>query len=384
MNALDGVHPNHTERSVTPKNSLAFPAVFRSISLKANSLAVVAKHRYQKTEQGRVKISDKTSELISKRPNNYQTSYDFWCTIGFHLDLWGNAFAIIRRDRFFRPQSLHIVQPWKATINLKNGYKKYKVEGYPEEFTDNQILHFKGQSLDGIIGLSPIQIFRQTLGLGLIAEDFQAKFYAKGTHSGGMVTMPEGFHLGNSEEQINETISKLRGSFQKVYNGGDNVGKIMMLEQGMDFKPLAMPLKDAEFIQSRRFQIAEVSRIYGVPLHKLSELDRATHTNIEHQGIEYVQDAVQPVVTRCEQEIDNKLLTTDQREQEYFKFNIDALIRADIKTRYEAYSLALGKSSPGWVDQEWVQEKEDMEKISKDKLHTPKNMTLADLIDQEE
>jgi HK97 family phage portal protein len=373
---IHGHGKNYSGVNITPKNALGFTAIFRAISLISNSLSIVGKHRYERiSSEERTKLDDNLTRVISQRPNQYMNAYDFWNLMGFWVNLWGNAFAIIKRNRFFEVTSLHPVTPSKVTISFKNGTKKYRIEGHKDEYYDNQIFHLKGPTLDGIIGLTPIRVFAQTIGVGLLTEDFQAKFYDKGTHSSGIVTMPEGFHLGTSEREIDGTIGKIMRSFRKVYAGSDNVGKVMMLEKGMDFKPLSMPLKDAEFIASRKFTIAEVSRMYGIPLHKLSELDRATHSNIEQQSIEYMEDAVLPWASRCEHELNIKLLTSAQRENQYFKFNVDSMIRADIGSRFDAYAKALGSTGPAWATTDWVQDKEDMPRQDPDKLFVPENMT---------
>ena len=204
----------------------------------------------------------------------------------------------------------------------------------------------------------------------------QSSAFGKGLHAGGVIQMPEEMQgmMSSTDEEATEFMEGMRDSFKQLYqNGPDSWHEMMFLEPGWEFEQFKMNLKTAQIIEIRKMGIADIARLMGVPLHKVMELETATKDNIEQQGIEYVQDGVMPITVNIEHEYDDKLITLDDNDR-FFKFNLDGLMRSDIKSRYEAYSIALGKNAPGFMAPEEIRDLEDLGDIEKDKLFKPDNM----------
>jgi HK97 family phage portal protein len=289
--------------------------------------------------------------------------------------LWGNFYAYISRNAFWEPTGLYPLAPWDVTPKVENGRKVFYING--KRYSNNQIYHVYALSMNGVEGLRPIRMTSQTIGLNLAAEKMQSSAFGKGLHASGVITMPEEQKdiMGSTDEEADQYMESLRKSFKKIYqNGPDSWHEMMFLEPGWNFEQFKLNLETAQIIETRKMGVADVARLLGVPLHKLMQLDKSTSANIEQQGIEYVQDAVLPLTVNFEQEDKAKLLKENEKESRFFKYNLGGLMRADIKSRYEAYSTALGKNAPGFMTPEEIRDREDLGSIEEDELFKPDNM----------
>lgn len=208
----------------------------------------------------------------------------------------------------------------------------------------------------------------------------QASAFGRGLHAGGVIELPDDMQglMGSTDKEAKQYMSSMRQSFQKLYqNGSGSWHKMMFIEPGWKFKQFELNFETAQLIQTRKFNVADIARMMGVPLHKVMELEKATYSNIESQGIEYVQDGVMPITVNIESEYDSKLLKSIDSDR-FFKFNLDGLMRADIKSRYEAYSIALGKNAPGFMTPEEIRDLEDLGKVNEGTLYKPDNMNRQD------
>jgi HK97 family phage portal protein len=366
---------NDTGIPVSQANALNFTAVSRAIRALANPLAAVSKHFYESSGDMRERLSGYPAQnLISRKANGYTTAFTFFRTMQIKAFLWGNAYAKIIRDGNYNPVALNIFDDGIIKPTVVDGQLFYVNKKSGEVYDYYDVLHIKDYSTNGIEGMSRISQYRQGIGIGLVSEKFQAKFFGNGTISGGIVEIPESYEMGDTPEEELSTINKLRKQFNDQYSGPDNAFKVMFMDPGMKFQAMTMPLKDAEFLMSRKFQVVEVARMFDCPLSKLFDLDRATTANsVEHQGIEFVQESLLPWSTNWEMEINDKLVRESDKNSVYCKFNLDSLIRADIKTRYEAHSISLGQRGPGWRAPEEIRTTEDLNPIDPGKLFKPMN-----------
>lgn len=360
---------------VNESSALTHLAFWRAVNLLAGSIASQPKHLFRR--DGKRKMIDHSHpshQLIYKQPNSYQNAYQFHYRAVACLLMHGNFFAYIERDRYFNPIGLHIVDPLRIRVELKDARKHFYVGS--KKYNSEQFLHIYGLSLDGVQGISPIKYASQSLGIGLAAQKLEATSFGRGMHAGGVIELPEeyGDLLGSTDEEARETMGEIRESLRKNYQDGpDSWHNILLLGTGWKFSQFTMAYELDKLIANKKFGVADVARLFGVPLHKLMDLDKATHSNIEQQGIEYVQDAVLPIVRNIESEYDLKLLSTNEKDH-FFKFNLDGLMRADIKSRYEAYSIALGRNAPGFMTVEEIRDLEDLGETESGKLFVPMNM----------
>lgn len=368
--------PNDSGMRVSQKTALAHMAFYRCVTLLAGSIATQPRHLFERNGKDKsVDREHRASLLIRRQPNGYQNHYQFHFYMVVILLLWGNYYAKITRNSFYEPVAMHPIAPWLVDVRVENGKKAFYVKG--ERIPSSQMLHVYGLSLNGITGVNPIKYASQTLGLNLAAEKMQSSAFGKGLHAGGVIEMPEDHQgmLGSTDEQAEEYMSNVRQSFKKLYqNGSESWHEMMFLEPGWKFEQFKLNLESAQIIETRKMGIADVARFMGVPLHKVMELDKATENNIEQQGIEYVQDGVMPISMNIEAEYDTKLLRESEKDQRFFKFNLDGLMRADLKSRYEAYSIALGKNAPGFMSPEEIRDIEDLGEADENKLFKPDNM----------
>lgn len=317
---------------VTPQSSLAHSAVYASVFLIAKTKAWLPCNLIQKVDQTTVTITDSSlASILGVAPNSYQTPFVFRMMVAAQALLWGNFYAEIQRDRRTgEPLALYPIPAWEVAPRLENGRKTFSINGMT--FANDEIFHVMAPSFDGIRGLSPIRQHRMTVGMALEALSYGEQFYKNGTKLAGSLDHPN--------KLSEEAGARLRSSWSAIYQGRANAGKVAILEEGMKFNPFTMPMEDAQYIETRKFSVSEIARIYGVPPHKIGDLDKATFSNIEHQSIEFVNDCMMPWLVQFEQEVDAKLLTARQREQGYqAKHNVKALLRGDIKAQMEALKI---------------------------------------------
>jgi len=373
---------NDSGVNVSEQTALSHLAFYRCVTLLAGSIASQPKHLFERSDQRRGKTIDRDhpAAQLLENPNDFQNSYQFFFFLVTHLLLYGNFYGYIRRNRFYQVEAIIPVAPWEVQISIQDGHKYFKYRG--NRYGNDQFLHVYGLSLDALKGVNPIKYASQSIGLGLAAEKMQASAFGRGLNLGGVIEMPEDMQgiMGSTEEEAAQYMERVRDSFKKLYqNGPESWHEIMFIEPGWDFQQFELNFETAQLIETRKFEVADIARLMGVPLHKLMELDRATKENIEQQGIEFVQDGVLPIASNIEAEFKKKLLPPDQRGQRFFKINLDGLMRADIKSRYEAYSIALGKNAPGFMSPDEIRELEDLGDISEDELFKPDNMNKQHL-----
>lgn len=318
-------------QTVTEETSLKFTGVLAAVGLRSSLLASMPIMVYKRIADGRQELpEDPVFRLLAYQPNPYMNAFTFWELINTHLDLWGNAYAIITRKNgvpfAISPVHPSLVEP-KVDGGLNYAILKPDEFGLKPSYKPQDILHFKGISTDGIKGKSPIMLAKESIGLGLAAEKFGATFFNNNGHSRGIIEAPR---------QVGDTVKKaLKENWEKNKDHGTP-----LLEDGMTYKPLSIPPEDAQFIGTRQFQIQDIARIYQVPPHLLGELSRSTFSNVEHSDIQFVKYGLRPMVKRYEKELELKLFPADLYVKS-IKFNLDGILRGDTASRVAYYSSGI-------------------------------------------
>ena len=296
--------------------------------------------------------------VLKDVPNSEMSSFTFREMLMTNLLLWGNAYALIKRNRsgeiveLYPLKSKNMVVERDATTNaIKYTYTNNR--GMTKTYSPKQIFHIPAFSFDGIIGVSPITYAREAMGLALATEEFGARFFGNGARPGGVLEHPG----------VLKDPEKLRESWNKVYQGTANSHKVAVLEEGMKYHEIGMSPEDSQFLQTRSFQIAEICRIFRVPPHMVGDLSRSTFSNIEHQSIDFVVHTIRPWLVRWEQAITRALLNEEERTIYYAKFNVDGLMRGDFVTRMNGYAIA---RQNGWMSANEIRALENMNKIPAD------------------
>lgn len=319
--------------SIDRNKALTFSGVYAAVRIISETVAGLPRHVYRRDGENAVKVSGHPLSRLLGRPNVNQTEFTLFETLMGYVLTWGNAYAeIVRAPASGQVASLHLLRPDRVTPRILDGLLVYEVR------TDNvgtvtlsadRVLHVKAVG-DGIAGYSQIRLAREAIGLGLAAEQHGARFFGNDATPGGVLT-----HPGRLKK---ETAERLRSSWEKVHGGSGNAHRVAILEDGMGWTTIGLPNTDAQYMESRKFSITEIARIYSIPLHMLADLDRATFSNIEHQGIEFSKFSILPWCIRLEQEINRKLLVEADQARFYVKHNLDGLQRGDSASRASFYN----------------------------------------------
>ena len=322
--------------AVNENTALNSSAVYAAVRLLSEAVASLPLHTYERQEDGKRRASEHpVASLLSKRPNDYMTSYSLReCMMG-HCLLFGNAYSEIVRDGAGNPTALLPITPDRIRIEIDDsGQIVYSVDDQIRLAADD-VLHVAGQGFDGIQGRSIITLARESIAVGLAAERFGGSFFQNGARLGGVLEHPG--------KMSKEASDRLRESWQSAHSGASKAGSTALLEEGLKWSQLSISQNDAQFLETRRFQVEEIARWFGIPQHMIGSMEGATFSNIEHQQIEFVTHTLRPWLVRWEQEISRKLFIDDQF---YPEFQVDGLLRGDTKTRYESYRIA---REAGWM-----------------------------------
>ncbi|PZN07276.1 MAG: phage portal protein [Bacillota bacterium] len=373
-----GVQPVRAGVVVTPATAVQFAAVYNAVRILSESVASLPLHVYRRrADGGRERADDyPLYRVLHDQPNPLMTSFQWREAAMWHLLLWGNTYAeIVRQDGFVT--ALWPIPPWLVQPELDETLRDivYRInlpQGGQVVLRKEQVLHVAGPGWDGLVGKSVIALARESIGLGMAAEQFGASFFGNGAHMAGVLE-----HPGNLTE---EAAERLRKQWRELYSGLSNAHRIAVLEEGMKYQRIGIPPEDAQFLQTREFQVEEVSRWFNLPPHMLKDLRRSTFSNIEHQALEFVKYSLLPWLRRFEQAIKARLLAGEDEQDLYAEFSIEGLLRGDIESRYRAYAVA---RQWGWFSANDVRRMENMDPIEGGDVYlVPMNMVPATAVGQ--
>jgi len=341
---------------VSEDNSIGLPAVWAAVRLLSETISSLPLNVYRKDKDGSKYIDEKNplNQLLNISPNSKYTSFTWRNTLMNSLLLWGNAYCLITRNGGSRPIALDILQPDKVEVLVgDDGETYYKVKD-KGTFSSMEILHIVGLSFDGLVGKSPIQACKEAVGFGLATQQYGSNFF-QGANLSGVLEV--------NGVLTDDAANRLRQSWMARYSGLSNSHSTAVLENGTKFKPIAMPLADAEFINARNFSVAEIARIFKVPPHLIGDLTRSTYSNIEQQSLEFNKFSLQPILVNWEQELNRKLLSTKEQTTHFCKFRTNELLRSDANSRADYYTklFNIGALSPNDI-----RSMEDLNKIETD------------------
>lgn len=279
-----------------------------------------------------------------------------------HLLLWGNAYAQIIRNGKGEVTALYPLMPDRMTVDRdENGrlYYEYMVSSDDAPINKKStvrlspfdVLHIPGLGFDGLVGYSPIAMAKNSIGMAIACEEYGAKFFANGAAPSGVLE-----HPGTIKDP-----SRVRESWTQTFGGSSNAHKVAVLEEGMKYTPISISPEQAQFLETRKFQIDEIARIFRVPPHMVGDLEKSSFSNIEQQSLEFVKYTLDPWVSRWEQNLVRSLLTTDEKKKYFIKFNVDGLLRGDYQSRMNGYATA---RQNGWMSANDIRELENLDRIS--------------------
>lgn len=340
--------------TINAKNALTISAVYAAVQLITDDLSSLPIQIFSDNGKTKNKLpKHPLSKLFKQQPNSLQTPYDFWQVMIPHLLLRGNAYALIEFDRISkRPVTLLPIHPDIVEPTLADGILYYKVK-FPDNsekvFDQVSMLHFRGLGDDIEKGKSVIEYAKDNLGLAKASEDFGSAYFKNGATPTGV--------LETDTELSQKAFDNISASFRKRSQGLDNASKTLILEQGLKWKSISIPPEQAQFLETRQHSVLDVCRWFKVAPHQIGELSNATFSNIEEQNLSYYKQTIRARVINIEQELGRKLLREDEKGKLYFRMNIDALLRGDIKTRYESFKIGVQN---GWLSANEIRGMEEM------------------------
>jgi len=351
-------------KPVNEHTAMQMTAVYSCVRILAETLAGLPLHVYKYNDSGGKEkyLKHPLYKLLHDEPNPEMTSFTFRETLMSHLLLWGNAYAQIIRNARGEVIALYPLMPNKMTVDRdKNGRLFYlyqrSIEDAPTLGKDSlvyldpsDVLHIPGLGFDGLVGYSPIAMAKNAIGLAMATEEYGAKFFANGAAPGGVLE-----HPGTIKDP-----QKVKDSWNAAYQGSTNSHRVAVLEEGMKYQQIGIPPEQAQFLETRKFQINEIARIFRVPPHMLADLEKSSFSNIEQQSLEFVKYTLDPWVVRWEQNMFRSLLTASEKPTVFIKFNVDGLLRGDYVSRMSGYATA---RQNGWMSANDIRELENLDRI---------------------
>ena len=351
-------------KPVNERTAMQTTAVYACVRILAEAIASLPLHVYEYQDDGGKKLvhDHPLYYLLHDEPNPEMTSFVFRETLMSHLLIWGNAYAQIIRDGAGRVLGLYPLLPDKMEVQRDDRGNIYYV--YSRNSDENpmfkeygniklkaeDVLHIPGLGFDGLIGYSPIAMAKNAVGMTLACEEYGASFFANGANPGGVLEHPG----------VLKDPSKVRESWNSVYRGVNNAHKIAVLEEGMKYQQIGIPPEEAQFLETMKFQINEIARLYRIPPHMVGDLDKSSFSNIEQQSLEFVKYTLDPWVIRWEQSLQRSLLLPGEKGKYFIKLNVDGLLRGDYQSRMNGY--AVGRQN-GWFSANDIREMENMNPI---------------------
>jgi len=357
---IDTAGMSNSGVNVDEDTALKISAVYACVKVISETVASLPLKLLKEEENGDMQKArhHPLYPLLADTPNNEMSAFTFREMLMTNLLLWGNAYALIRRNRRgeivelypFKSKNMEVTRDPSSRALQYRYTSEDETTAQTTIYRARQVLHIPAFSFDGVVGVSPITYAREAMGLSLATEEFGARWFGSGARPGGVLEYP-----GTLKDP-----ERLRESWNKVYQGTKNAHKIAVLEEGLSYKSVGMSPEDSQFLETRQFQLNEICRIFRVPPHMVGDLSRSTFSNIEHQSIDFVVHTIRPWLVRWEQAIRRSLLTDLEREIYQPKFKVDGLLRGDFNSRMQGYAVA---RQNGWMSANEIRALEDMNRI---------------------
>ncbi len=349
---------------VDEQSAMQSSTVYACVRVLAETVAALPLHLYRYTDDGKGKeraADHPLYRILYRQPNDEMSSFTWRETLMTHLLLWGNAYAQIIRNGKNEIIALYPLMPNKMSVDRDESGRLYytyyrgsdeaiKNKEFAVTLHPSDVLHIPGLGFDGLVGYSPIAMAKNAIGMAIACEEYGAKFFANGAAPGGVLE-----HPGTIKDP-----QRVRESWQSTFGGSSNANKIAVLEEGMKYTPIGISPEQAQFLETRKFQINEIARIFRVPPHMVGDLEKSSFSNIEQQSLEFVKYTLDPWVIRWEQALYRTLLTEEEKKTLFFKFNVEGLLRGDYASRMNGYATA---RQNGWMSANDIRELEDLDRI---------------------
>ena len=350
-------------KPVNERSAMQMTAVYSCVRILAEAVAGLPLHLYKYTDTGGKEkaIDHPLYQLLHDEPNPEMSSFVFRETLMTHLLLWGNAYAQIIRNGKGEVLALYPLMPNKMSVDRdedgqlyytyqRSNEEAHTMEGASVKLKPTDVLHIPGLGFDGLVGYSPIAMAINAIGMAIACEEFGAKFFANGAAPSGVLE-----HPGTIKDP-----ARVRDAWQSQFGGSSNSGKVAVLEEGMKYTPISISPEQAQFLETRKFQINEIARIFRVPPHMVGDLEKSSFSNIEQQSLEFVKYTLDPWIIRWEQSMMRVLLSVDEKKEYFVKFNLEGLLRGDYQSRMNGYSIA---RQNGWMSANDIRELENLDRI---------------------
>jgi len=318
--------------------ALRINAVAACVSLRSETIGSLPCNIYRRDGDNRsIDRDHPLHRLLHDSPNDYMSAFEFWQTVEQDLCIDGNFYARIETNGRNEVSALHPLTPELMDVSRDRQtgiiVYTYRNTGTTETYVSSDLLHIPGRGYNGVDrlkGMSPIECMRNSIEGQAAAEAYGVNFFTKGGIPPAYISHPQKLTTSTKEGILNYMLER--------FGGVRNAGRLGILEEGMEIKTVPIKHSDMQFLELRKFGVAEIARGYRVPPHKIGDLDRSTNNNIEHQGIEWVTDTVRPECTRIEKRLNMQLLGPRESARWYIEFNLDALMRGDSAARASFYS----------------------------------------------
>ena len=321
-------------KSVNARTAIQVSAVYACVRVIAETVASLPFSVFEQDKEGSQKALDHPLyRLLHDEPNPEMTSFVWREAMLTHLLLWGNSYSQILRAGRGSIVGLYPLLPDRMEVDRDDKgnltYTYSTTNGQTVKLRPEDVLHIPGLGFDGIMGYSPIAVERNAVGLSIASEEYGSKFFSNGARPSGILTHPNTV----------KNPKALRESWDAAYGGSGNANRVAVIEEGMTFTPISIPNNEAQFLETRKFQVEEICRIYRVPPHMIGDLEHATFSNIEHQSIDFAVHCIRPWLVRIEQSINKTLFSEKEKGRFYCQFNLDGLMRGSYKERMEGYAI---------------------------------------------
>lgn len=350
-------------KNVNERSAMQMTAVYSCVRILSEAVAGLPLHLYRYGADGsKEKAEDNLLYfLLHDEPNPEMTSFVFRETLMTHLLLWGNGYAQIIRNGKGEVVALYPLMPNRMMVNRDDKgqlYYEYQTsnddakttKGGTVRLKPTDVLHIPGLGFDGLVGYSPIAMAKNAIGMAIACEEYGAKFFANGATPGGLLEYP-----GTVKDP-----ERVRESWNKGFGGSNNANKVAILEEGMKYTPISISPNEAQFLETRKFQINEIARIFRVPPHMVGDLEKSSFSNIEQQSLEFVKYTLEPWLIRWEQSMARVLISQGDKADYFIKFNVDGLLRGDYESRMNGYATA---RQNGWMSANDIRELENLDLI---------------------
>ena len=315
---------------VNDRSALNHPAFYAALRIRAQTISTLPLVLYIKDGQGGELRAENHPlyDILHARPNRFQTTVEFLEMISLNIDLYGNAYVFIQRNNAGRIIGLVPIHSRRIRMQCEDGDWFYVVDGKVSSsnvYSPDEIIHFRGLSIDGVNGVSLLTAAKESLSLGLSMQDFAARFFANDSSAGGILVHPQ--TIGD------EGVQGLKNAWEQGRLGSSR-HKVQVLQEGVKFERITIPNNDSQFLESRQFNVQEISDYTGVPPHMLGDLSRATFSNIEQQSIDFLNNTIRPALEKLEARFNHSLLPDDSRH--FVQFFVEAQRSVDYKSKHEA------------------------------------------------